>query len=333
MRVLSIIAALFIVTAFATEAAARTWVDISGRFSTEADFVRLANGKVVLRKANGETIAVPLVKLSNKDRAYVQSLQAKDSATGSTATARVAKPGPETKPKTDIQPKKGRYTSLTGEGLAQLLGPALAAKSDTKTTASLVFVLSGDGRHVRIESGSVASSDGKINLIPSAFDLDVKGTRFAGQGPFSIPSVTCEGEFVSATEAKGTLSITIPAGIQQRTLEGKWGARFKESVPEQNEQQLLGKWKLERIGAGIISTALPEGQGTLLEFRQGRVVVVTEIEDGKPQPPETGKYKITGGRIEFTVWIKSAEWSLKQADWLELNEGGLTFAFRRHRQP
>ncbi|MFM7075486.1 MAG: SHD1 domain-containing protein [Planctomycetaceae bacterium] len=50
----------------------RTWTDISGRFSREAEFVRLEEGKVYLRLPSGKVTSIPLKELSKKDRDWVR---------------------------------------------------------------------------------------------------------------------------------------------------------------------------------------------------------------------------------------------------------------------
>ena len=67
---------------------AREWNDVSGKFRTQADFVALRKGKVILEKADGSIISIPLEKLSEADREYVRS------QTGD-------KPAPADPPKTD----------------------------------------------------------------------------------------------------------------------------------------------------------------------------------------------------------------------------------------
>jgi mono/diheme cytochrome c family protein len=57
----------------ATEGAAREWSDASGKFHTEAEFVALRKGKVILEKANGDIVSLPFEKLSAADKAYVSS--------------------------------------------------------------------------------------------------------------------------------------------------------------------------------------------------------------------------------------------------------------------
>lgn len=55
----------------------RTWTDSTGKFTIEAEFVNVADGKVGLRKTDGGLIVVPLERLSEPDRRHVQSLSAK----------------------------------------------------------------------------------------------------------------------------------------------------------------------------------------------------------------------------------------------------------------
>lgn len=53
---------------------ARKWSDANGKFSVEAELVEVKAGKVVLRKAGGAEISVPLARLSQGDRKYLESL-------------------------------------------------------------------------------------------------------------------------------------------------------------------------------------------------------------------------------------------------------------------
>jgi len=52
----------------------RTWTDSTRKYKTEARFVALDGGKVRLRKADGSTISLPLERLSEADRKYVEQL-------------------------------------------------------------------------------------------------------------------------------------------------------------------------------------------------------------------------------------------------------------------
>ena len=56
-----------------SHAAVRTWTDVTGRHSTEADFVDFKDGKVRLRKTNGTVVTVLLKTLSSVDQRYVRA--------------------------------------------------------------------------------------------------------------------------------------------------------------------------------------------------------------------------------------------------------------------
>ena len=66
-----------LVIAMAVPAVARKWTSKDGRFSTEAELVEVADGKVKLQKESGETVTVPLERLSMADRRYVASMKNK----------------------------------------------------------------------------------------------------------------------------------------------------------------------------------------------------------------------------------------------------------------
>src|SRR4029079_12806453 len=61
---------------FATEqekiaaAKPRTWNASNGKFSVEAKLVKVDEGKLVLKRADGQEITVPLDKLSEADQKY-----------------------------------------------------------------------------------------------------------------------------------------------------------------------------------------------------------------------------------------------------------------------
>jgi hypothetical protein len=55
-------------------AGARNWTSSDGLFTITATFVKLAGGKVTLRKADGTTVDVPLGKLSTTDQALIRTV-------------------------------------------------------------------------------------------------------------------------------------------------------------------------------------------------------------------------------------------------------------------
>lgn len=50
----------------------RSWSDNTGKHRIEAEFVSVADGRIKLRKPTGEIISLPLERLSEQDRAWVQ---------------------------------------------------------------------------------------------------------------------------------------------------------------------------------------------------------------------------------------------------------------------
>ena len=51
---------------------ARQWTDTTGRFSVEAELVRVHEGKVYLKKTDGKVIGVPIEKLSEADQRFLR---------------------------------------------------------------------------------------------------------------------------------------------------------------------------------------------------------------------------------------------------------------------
>lgn len=84
---------------FASPASARKWTSSDGKFSTEAELVEYADGKVTLQKADDQRITVPLAKLSPADRRFV------------IAERKKPKPPAKAEPSYayDIQPFLGKY--------------------------------------------------------------------------------------------------------------------------------------------------------------------------------------------------------------------------------
>ncbi len=58
----------------------RTWTDSTGKFTTKAEYVSYAEGKVALRLTNGKEIQLPLTRLSREDQRYVRELVQKERA-------------------------------------------------------------------------------------------------------------------------------------------------------------------------------------------------------------------------------------------------------------
>ena len=49
----------------------RMWSDRSGKFKVEAELVGVADGKVQLKRKDGQTVEVPLERLSDEDQKFI----------------------------------------------------------------------------------------------------------------------------------------------------------------------------------------------------------------------------------------------------------------------
>jgi O-glycosyl hydrolase len=76
--------ALILTLTVAWDAAARTWTDKQGR-TIEAEFVRVAQGKVVLSRG-GKVVTVPLADLSDADQKFIASKTGTDPTSAAAAT-------------------------------------------------------------------------------------------------------------------------------------------------------------------------------------------------------------------------------------------------------
>lgn len=52
-------------------AQSRTWTDSTGKHKTQADFVSVDDGVVTIKKANGQTVSLPVKKLSGADQRWI----------------------------------------------------------------------------------------------------------------------------------------------------------------------------------------------------------------------------------------------------------------------
>lgn len=67
---------------------ARQWTDSTGMYHQEAELVEFDGHLVVLKKAKGQLVAVPLTSLSTADQQYLQSKEAKDAMASTAANDR-----------------------------------------------------------------------------------------------------------------------------------------------------------------------------------------------------------------------------------------------------
>ena len=84
----------------APSAIAETWSDVTGKFQIEAEYVGVEGTSIVLRKADGKTVKVPIAKLSVESRALGRKLyeMQQSGGTGSTAPQPAAATTPNAPP-------------------------------------------------------------------------------------------------------------------------------------------------------------------------------------------------------------------------------------------
>src|SRR5262245_30166152 len=107
--------ALCFLGVFSAGADGREWTDASGKFRIEAELVAVRNGKVILEKADGSVITVPLDKLSTADQEF---LKAKENPPPATPTIPAAGSAVAKAPAPAAPPAPAPVSSVTGDGAA-----------------------------------------------------------------------------------------------------------------------------------------------------------------------------------------------------------------------
>ena len=94
MRIAYLLLPVIALAAGMAEAAPRTWTSANGKFTIQAELVTVKDDKVELRKADGDTIEVPLEKLCEADRQYASASCARqdDGKVADTAAAGAEEP-------------------------------------------------------------------------------------------------------------------------------------------------------------------------------------------------------------------------------------------------
>ena len=160
---------------------ARKWSDTTGKFSVEAELVEVKADKVVLRKAGGSEITVPVARLSQVDRRYLESLDnPAPSQTEPTADRQINDLLKRVQQQSDVPAIAGAI--VTSEGLAAF-GVTGVRKRGTKSpatpndlwhlgsntkamTATLVAQLIGQDRLSWDTTIADVFSDGSFNIHP-----------------------------------------------------------------------------------------------------------------------------------------------------------------------
>jgi WD40 repeat protein len=61
-------------SSLSVSAETRTWIDSTGKYKIEADFLKIEEGQVYLQRTDGKKLNLPLAKLSKDDQAYLKDL-------------------------------------------------------------------------------------------------------------------------------------------------------------------------------------------------------------------------------------------------------------------
>jgi hypothetical protein len=88
---------------------AETWTDNTGNFKIEAEFVAIKGDKVVLKKANGTTLEVPLRRLNPAGQELAKKLSAKPASPATTVV-----PAPATAPASSANQSPDAYVRALG---------------------------------------------------------------------------------------------------------------------------------------------------------------------------------------------------------------------------
>jgi WD40 repeat protein len=122
-------------TAAAAGAGLHTWVDVTGKYKTEATFLRLADGKVELKKADGSIAKVPLDKLSAADQELAKKLAEADAAAGRDpndpfATTEPAEPGTPAEPAEPAPAQPANHTDTQNPANLKVTEPNRQGESE-----------------------------------------------------------------------------------------------------------------------------------------------------------------------------------------------------------
>jgi len=149
----------------------RTWTDVSGKHTIEAELVSLAGDKVKLRREDGQEITLPLARLSEDDRAYLKLLAAtrspaatRSSAAKSNAAAKPAASESEIKALRDVADRFYRdLRSKERNDARSLLTEAAQKYAADKNSPLLKIATPDDGaRSIRIGRAKFSDSQAEV---------------------------------------------------------------------------------------------------------------------------------------------------------------------------
>jgi CubicO group peptidase (beta-lactamase class C family) len=168
---------------------ARTWSDASGKFTIEAELVEVKDGQVVLRKADGSEIKLPVSKLSAADRKHLESARPlAPAAAAPVADTEISELLEEARQQSDVPAMAGAIVTSNGlvamgvTGVRKRGTETLATAgdlwhlgSDTKAmTATLVARLVEQGRLKWDTTLADVFADGRVEIHPDLKDVTIR---------------------------------------------------------------------------------------------------------------------------------------------------------------
>lgn len=256
--------AVLLASASVCDAQVRKWTDATGKYSVEAELVEFKDGKVHLRRADGQVVAVPLEKLSAADQAHVRQAAA--------GQEKPREPAPTAKP-----PAAKPVWTMS---LARMKIPEGAASGKIHGRDFLVEA-------AELENGILTLRQGE-DFFP---DLALTIFLFLKDGE------TAEGKKFRVTPKSGFGSPHVH--VKWREKKGE-GMPETETIMEKYAMLLeLGKKQRGRI-PGKIYACLPDESRS---FVAGTFTIVLQDETSEPGAGEIGG-KITARGPRPEGWIK-----------------------------
>lgn len=191
-------------------APARSWSDKTGKFNIEARLVKRDEGKVLLKRTDGSTVAVPIDKLSDADQTYLKEQESAASEENNPFNNVVDSP---------MLTKGGNYSPVDYSRLMQ----PIAKVSDLKWGGKSVAI-SPQNQFLMIgRKGSAAS----LVEIKSGRTLIDSG-RMDHMGDVGVCAFTPDGQFMVMGGSKGVIEVYEVDAKGKLDLKGQYPLHNKE---------------------------------------------------------------------------------------------------------
>ncbi len=228
-----LILAAILLSFVAAEATARTWVDSTGRYKIEGDFIKLDGDAVYLRRDDGKSVRIPLDGLSQPDQEHVRELTS-PAADGPFA------PAPE--------------LAAPAEGAAETDG--------TEDTHSVIAEGVGLTRDAALKDAFRAAVQQVVGTVVDAETLVKNDDLVRDQVLTYSDAYVPQHKIVSERQEGGLVRMKIQASVKRRSLVMKLKAA-NITVKDVDGQSMFGdivtELQAEKDAAAMVRKAL-EGQ-------------------------------------------------------------------------